>query len=80
MGWVMGLAVYGIIWWTLIFMILPWGVKPIDRDEVAKGHAFGAPKQPRLVLKMALNTVLSAAVWGIVYWIVESGVISFAQP
>ena len=25
MGWVTGLAVYVIIWWLVIFMVLPWG-------------------------------------------------------
>ena len=27
MGWILGLAFYFIIWWTLLFAILPFGVR-----------------------------------------------------
>ena len=80
MGWISGLAVYVIIWWLTIFMVLPWGVRPIGREDVEKGQAAGAPQRPRLLLKIALNTVLAGIVWGVVYVVVESGSISFRQP
>ncbi|MDP6787224.1 MAG: DUF1467 family protein [Rhodospirillales bacterium] len=80
MGWVSGLAVYAIIWWLLIFMILPWGVRPIGRHEVEKGQDAGAPRRPRLGLKIGLNTALSGVVWGIVYVVAEMELVSFRMP
>ena len=80
MGWISGLAVYAIVWWLMIFMVLPWGVRPIGREDVEKGQAAGAPRRPRLLSKMALNTVLASIVWGVIYVVVESGSISFRQP
>jgi predicted secreted protein len=80
MGWVSGLAVYAIIWWLLLFVVLPWGVRPIGREDVEKGQDAGAPGRPRMGLKLGINTVLSAVVWGIVYVIAEAGLVSFRAP
>ncbi|MFQ5617894.1 MAG: DUF1467 family protein [Rhodospirillales bacterium] len=80
MGWATGTAVYLVIWWLVIFMVLPWGAKGvIDEEDVKKGHASSAPRKPRMLLKIAITTVLSGAIWGIVYGIIESGVISFRE-
>ncbi len=72
-----GIAVYLVIWWIIIFAILPWGVRGIDSQDVAKGHAFGAPEKPRIVTKMLVTTVVAAVIWLIIYLIAESGWISF---
>ena len=80
MGWATGTAVYVVIWWLVIFMVLPWGAKSvIDEDDVKKGHAASAPKNPRMPLKIAITTVISGALWGIVYMVIETGVISFRE-
>ena len=80
MGWATGTAVYLVIWWLVIFMVLPWGAKSVvDEDDVKKGHAPGAPKKPRMGLKIAVTTVISGVLWGIVYTVIDSGVISFRE-
>ncbi len=79
MGWVTGIAVYVVIWWLVIFAVLPWGVRRISDDEVLRGHEGGAPERPRLGLKLAVTTVVAAVLWVIVYLIIESGVISFRE-
>ena len=79
MGLWTGIAIYFVIWWLVIFMVLPWGVRGIEREDVAKGHAFGAPQKSRILLKMAVTTVIAAIVWSGVYLIAESGLISFRE-
>jgi len=79
MGWVSGIAVYVIIWWLVIFMVLPWGIQTIGADDVARGHASSAPRRPRMLLKAAVTTVVAAVLWLIVFWIIDSGAISLAQ-
>jgi predicted secreted protein len=76
MGWVTGLAVYFILWWLVLFMVLPWGVRAIDREDVAKGHAASAPVRPRIALKMAVTTVIAGLFWLIVYLIIDRGLIA----
>ena len=55
MGWTTGIATYVVVWWLVIFMVLPWGNRPLDDTDIAKGHASGAPKRPRLLIKAAVN-------------------------
>ncbi len=74
-----GIAVYFVIWWIVIFAILPWGVRGIGSEEVAKGHASGAPERPRVLIKMLVTTVVAAVIWLIIYLIGESGWISFRE-
>lgn len=78
MSWVSGFAVYVIIWWTVIFAVLPFGVQPIAADQVSKGHAAGAPRRPRILLKVAVTSLVAAVLWLIVYWLFESGVVRLA--
>jgi predicted secreted protein len=77
MGWTLGVAVYFIIWWVVIFAVLPWGVRSVDDADIARGHAAGSPKRPRILLKMAVTTVIAAIIWTLVYAVIESGWVSF---
>jgi len=75
MGWATGAMVFAIIWWTVIFAVLPWGTRPVDDPE--PGHAPGAPANPRLGLKAAITTAISAVIWVAVELLVRSDLISF---
>lgn len=74
-----GIAVYIVIWWVIIFMVLPWGVRPVGADDVAKGHASSAPRQPRILTKMAVTSVVAALVWVGIYFLIESGGLSLRE-
>jgi predicted secreted protein len=66
MTWSLGTATYFIIWWTLLFAILPFGVQSQhELDDVVPGSDPGAPARPRLLLKIAANTVIAGIVWAI---------------
>jgi predicted secreted protein len=77
MGWGTGLAVYFVVWWVVIFMVLPWGVQPLDPEDVRRGQAPSAPKRPRILIKMAVTTVAAGVVWVGIYLLMESGWFSF---
>ncbi len=74
MTWFEGLVSFVIIWWLVIFTILPWGVRPAE-DEM--GQRAGAPANARLGLKAAITTGVAAVLWGILYMIVSSDIWSF---
>jgi predicted secreted protein len=75
MGWLSGILVYLVVWWLVIFMVLPWGVKPPDNPE--PGHATSAPDRPMLWRKVAITSVITAVVWGIIYVAIENSWVSF---
>jgi predicted secreted protein len=61
-------AIYVVVWWTTIFAILPIGVHSQDEaGEIAPGSDPGAPASPRLALKAAITTVISAIILALIY-------------
>ena len=72
-----GLATFAIIWWLVFLLVLPWGVRRIEPEDLGTGEDPGAPEKPRLLLKIAITTAASGVVFGLVTVVVASGVISF---
>jgi predicted secreted protein len=62
-----------IIWWTVLFAVLPWGIRVPDRHE--PGHATSAPERPLLWRKAAITSLISAALWVAVYFLIETDLI-----
>ncbi len=75
MTWFEGLVTFVIIWWMVLFTVLPWGVRIPDSPE--KGHATSAPMRPRLWLKLSVTTGIAVLLWAIAYWLAASNLISF---
>lgn len=75
---VSGIAIYFVIWWTVLFVTLPWGAKSPHEsgDEVGQGHAPSAPIRPMMWRKVLATTILSAFVFAAVLWARNSGVLS----
>ncbi len=65
--------VFIIIWWVVLFAVLPWGVHVPEEQE--PGHATSAPENPMLWRKAAATTVISAILWGVTYYVIESDLI-----
>jgi predicted secreted protein len=78
MAWVTGIVVYVLVWWVTLFAVLPLWVTPAEPDD--PGHAAGAPQRPRLLLKIAITTVVSAVIWLTIYLLVKSPWLSFREP
>lgn len=60
------ISMYLVIWWIVLFAVLPFGVKPAREGEL--GHDAGAPHKPHLLAKAGATTVLAALVWLLVHW------------
>ena len=59
-------AIYITIWFTVLFAILPIGVRSQQEDGVVvPGTEPGAPVAPRLVMKAIVTTVISALLLGL---------------
>lgn len=79
MGWVTGIAIYVVVWWIVVFAVLPWGVRTVDASDIAKGHAAGAPQKPGVLRKMAVTSVVAAIVWLGIFLLVEYSGISLRE-
>jgi predicted secreted protein len=65
------IAIYFVIWWTVLFAVLPWGVRSQEESgAVSKGTDPGAPAIPHLGRKLIWTSIVAAlvfALWYVVY-------------
>jgi predicted secreted protein len=65
------IAIYFLIWWVLLFAVLPWGVRSQhESGPHAQGTDPGAPAIPMLRRKLIWTTIAAAvvfAIWQVIY-------------
>ena len=63
------LAIYFIVWWTVLFAVLPWGIRSqLESGEVVPGSDPGAPALPKLRGKLIWTTVVATVIFAI-FWV-----------
>jgi predicted secreted protein len=75
-GWTLSFVVFSLIWWTVLFAVLPLGVRPREAS-LEEGGWRGAPEQPQLLRKVVLTTLVSAVIFVGVFALERSNLISF---
>ncbi len=70
---IMGVAIYGILWWLSFFMMLPLGAQSLhEADEAAPlGVERGAPRAHKIGLKALLAAGIAAVLWLGVAWAIS---------
>lgn len=76
-SWTTGIPVFVVMWWLVLFVTLPFGVRPPNSDEMEPGQEPGAPVKPMMLRKIIATTLITAVLYGIFYSLSESGLISF---
>jgi predicted secreted protein len=76
-----GVAIYFIIWWTVLFAMLPIGVRTSEEagEKTMPGNAESAPHMPNLLPKMVATTVVSSIIFVALYAIIVHRVITLDQ-
>jgi len=64
-----GLVIYVIIWWLVLFTVLPIGVRNSYEEgvEMVPGQADGAPVKPRLLFKFGLTTAIATSLFLLIW-------------
>ena len=70
------LVVYVIIWWLVLFMVLPFGISRVDPETLLPGQDPGSPAKGRMLLKLMITTGITAILVCIYYFIKITGLIS----
>jgi len=70
-----GFLIYIIIWWIVVFTILPIGIR--KQDKVEKGHAEGAPQNPQILKKFLITSIIAFILWLLVFFIIKKQIFSF---
>ena len=57
-------AIFFLIWWVVLFAVLPWGIRSQhERGEVSPGTDPGAPAVPHLRRTLVWTTLVSVVVF-----------------
>ena len=70
-----GFLIYIIIWWIVVFTILPIGIR--KQDKVEKGHAEGAPQNPQILKRFLITSIIAFILWLLVFFIIKKQIFSF---
>lgn len=74
MNWVLGLAIYAVIWSVVLFAVLPWGVHTQhEAGEIVKGSAESAPTHPHMGRKALATTLIAGVIFGGLYLVHSLG-------
>ena len=70
------LIVYVIIWWLVLFMVLPFGITRVDPAILLAGQDPGSPAKGRMLLKLIITSGITTILVCIYYYFVTTGLIS----
>ena len=71
------IIVYLLVFWTTLFLVLPWGNRAKDNPEL--GMAGSAPANPRIKQKFLITFIISTIIWLIISTLIYLGVIDFYE-
>jgi predicted secreted protein len=78
MAWLTALAVYFIVWWLILFAVLPVSLRTQDdAGEFTPGTVRSAPRGPHVLRAMLRTTVIATVLFGVGYGAVRWFDLSF---
>ena len=71
------IIVYLIIWWVVLFAVLPWGVKPSADHQT--GNVASAPETPDIKKKFVITSVVAAMFLALTILLIELNILDFRE-
>jgi predicted secreted protein len=69
-SWSTAAAIYFILWWLVLFAVLPWGIRSqAESGDVVPGSDPGAPAVPRLGRKLLWTTIVATLIFAVGAWV-----------
>jgi predicted secreted protein len=80
MSLTLAIAIYVVLWWTVLFAILPIGVRTQGEEvTIIPGTPASAPAAPRLLRVALLTTLVSACLFASLWALMRYGVIDLER-
>lgn len=78
MNWFSALVVWLIIWWLVLFIILPIGIRgQAEEEDIVEGSEPGAPHTLNIKRKFIQTTVIASLLWVLICALILSGWLSW---
>ena len=72
MTWVSMIAVFLIVWWVVLFAMLPFGLRTQDEDgDVTLGTVPSAPRGPHMLKAVLRTTIVSIVICALFYGVTK---------
>ena len=72
----LGIAIYIVIWWTVLFAVLPIGVRTQGEDGlIVPGTPESAPTKPRLLRVALLTTAIATLLFAVAWLVMRYGLV-----
>ena len=69
-------AIYLVVWWLCLFVVLPFRVRnQVDEGQWVHGSERGAPPIARLWPKLIITTLLAAVVTALLLWALSNPIL-----
>lgn len=66
------IAIYFVVWWIVLFAVLPWGVRSQEEEgDVTLGTTPSAPTRPMLLRKAIATSIVAAILVGALWIAVD---------
>jgi predicted secreted protein len=75
MGIATAIAIYFLIWWIVLFAVLPWGVKA-QGDEGVPGSDPGAPRAAHVWARLIWTTLVATVVFAVCAFVYLKGLVT----
>ncbi len=70
----LGVALYFVLWWTVLFAVLPWGLRTQGEEgAVVPGTPSSAPAKPKLLRLFLVNTAIATLIFAAVWFVLANG-------
>lgn len=69
------LAIFFMMWWIILFAMLPFGLRRTQEEagDVIPGSEASAPDRPHLLRVIILTTMITCVLFAAYYWLRSSG-------
>ena len=76
MDWFTAFVVFVLVWWTLLFAVLPLWTRPRAEADETTGWR-GVPERPMMLRKILVTTAVAIVVWAVIMLVIRSPYLSF---
>ena len=81
MGITGSIIVYVMIWWIIFFSVLPIGIqsnKEVFKEKI-EGMDPGAPKNPNIVKKFLITTLITTIIFSVIYYLAKAELLNLRE-
>jgi predicted secreted protein len=73
-----GVVTFIVVWWVVLFTVLPFGIQSQVESHIPiiKGTEAGAPQKPNLKFKFLVSTAIALCVWGSFFFLFYNNILS----